>query len=490
MSLVYRQGSLFERFARDVTKAAGREAGRYVKRKREEAAIDRQVKRDKKEEKPSLPKKMPKKINISTTNALAGRAAVRRKGKKVVVKGRKSVKVSKDFREKINKVMQGKDAYGEYYTRQGAAIGYVDPGTGTAFNQLTNAVGRDNSFIYSTWANPPIAGAKCWFAGVCNNGATNLQPDSTGGSFVYFTPLKILNAASVLWNQKTSAADWTVTTNNFSTVTDLATGVTNVGSSTFPQTGSMEVRVVNSYAQWHIKNINQRTVKMKIYHCVSKLKFGDVAPLTCLYNPGTSVVDTATVRAQLSAFPLGGASIESAIITHPLFEPKRHPNFNQSWKYDMTEITLKPGEEYVHSIQGPKNYTLDFAKLHPDGTSEVGSFYKPTTKCCIVSVELDSAWVTDGAFNDAGQWYQRTGAAAARLINPISIEIDEVYKLSCPKNTGFISRAAAAGTVQSLNLVADRFIYSNFNSAPNTAQTYTTYNEENPAAAIAESTTN
>lgn len=486
MSLAYRSNDLYKKFAY----VAGRQAGRYVKSILQERAMDRQIKKVKKEGKPFSSNKMPKNVNVSTTNALAGRAAVRRKGKKVSVKSRKSIKVSKGFREKFNKVMAGKDAYGEYYTRMGAAIGYVDPGTATAFNTVVNGVGRDTNYIVSTWANPSIAGAKVWFSGLCNNGGTNIQSDSVGGAFVYFSPLKILNAASVLWNQKVSDINWTTVTGNFSTVTNIATGVPEVGSSTFPATGSMDVRVVNSYAVWHIKNINQRTVKMKIYHCVSKLKFGDVAPLTTINNPGFSVVDTATNRSQMTAFPLGGASIESGIITHPLFEPNKHPNFNQSWKYDMTEVILKPGEEFVHTIQGPKNYTLDYSKLHPDGTSEVGSFFKDTTTCCMVSVELDSAWVTDATFNDAGQWYARSAAAAARLINPISIEVDEVYKLSCPKNTGFISRAAAAGTVQSLNLVADRYLFSNFNSVPSNAQTYTTFNEENPAAAIAESTTN
>lgn len=441
--------------------------------------------------KASYPQNKMVKGMYSTINAQAGRASVRMTGKKVKVKARRAVKVSKNLREKVTKVIAGKDCYGEYITRTGAAIGYIDIGSTATGTEVGLPIMRDTSYAYAVWANPLTAGSKIWWAGVCNNNNTlGVLADNYSGAFVYFSPLKILNAASILFNQKAVNEDWTLTAGNFSLVTPVATATPQVGSTSFPLAGAMNVYVHNSYVHWRIKNISQRSYRIKIYHCVSKLKFQDVSPLTCLKNVAANILDDATNRASWIGLA-NGASGPTGLITHPMFEPKKYPPFATAWKYDCTEINLKPGEEMVHTIQGPKNYNLDYTKLNPDGTTEIGSFFKDTTKCCMVSVELDAAWMTDGAFNDAGQWFNRTTPQAVnRLQNPISIEVDEIYKLSCPKNTGFISRALAAGTIQTLNLQSDRHVYVNFNSAPTAAQTYTTFNEEQPGSGIGESATN
>lgn len=443
-------------------------------------------------------KAMPRivKGSINPINALSNRAAVKKKGKKVKVKARRSVKVSKGLREKVKKVIAGTDAYGEYHTRQGAAVGYISTGVAGVGQSITTAVSRDANYVIAYWPGPNIiAGSKVWFGGLCNNTAGTIQPDGVGSSFIYFSPAKILNAASVLWNQKAVNQDWSIPTDNFSLVTPLATATPQTGSSSFPQTGSLQIRVVNSYAKWRIKNINQRTVTMKIYHCVSKLKFQDVAPLTAMTNnPGLyDTPNPGATRNEITSgvIPLNG-TIPSNVVCHPGFEPKKLSQFNTCYKYDVTEIVLKPGEECIHTIQGPKNYTLDYSKLYPDGASEVGTFFKDTTKCCMLSVELDAVFVGEGPNEDAGQWAFKDATAGSgnRLINPISIEVDEVYKLSCPKNAGFIARALAAGSIQTLNLKSNRYMYNNFNSAYNTAQTYSSFNEENPAAPIAESNIN
>lgn len=440
----------------------------------------------------SMPAKRGTATINSTINALAGRAAIKKKGKTVKVKARKTVKVSKGLREKVVKVMAGENAYGEYYVRNGGTIGYINP-RDALVQRLTTAIGRDDEYTWAYWNGPGIiAGSKVWFGGLCvNTGPTlpTLGLDNQHGAFVYFSPLKILNAASILWNGKANSSNWATTTGNFSTVTSTSTGTAQVGSSAFPQSGSLEIRVINSYANWRIKNINQRTVKIKIYHCVSKLKYNDKAPLTCISDDG--LFDQTGIRNEVTSGVIpGSGTIPSNVACHPLFEPKKLSQFNNAWKYDVTEIVLKPGEECTHTIQGPKNYTLDYSKLWTNDTSQIGSFFKDTTKCCMVSVELDSVYVTESFANDSGQWAFRDNGTVPQLINPISIETDEVYKLSAPKNTGFLKNADATGSVQQLNLKANRYVYSNFNTVYNTAQSYTSYNEENPAAPIGESIVN
>jgi len=429
--------------------------------------------------------------NMNVVNGLANRVSMKKTGK-VTLKSRKKIKVSKGLREKVKKVIAGQDAYGEYNTRIGGLIGYVDPGVSAVTTQQ-ETIQRDTSFCTLAWAGAgALAGSKCWFGGLYTNVAGNATSLS-GGQFVFFTPSKILNAASVLWNGKAASQDWDLVAGNFSLNQGFTTGTPQVGSITFPQAGALEIRVINSYARWLIKNTNQRTMRLKIYHCVPKVKYAQSGPLTALVQ-SSDITDTTTIRRKYSSSTIatGGGTVQSSIFCHPLFEPNKYDQFSNVYTYQKTEINLKPGEEFVHMVQGPKNYTLDYTKLMNSGISEIGSFYKGCSKVCMVSVELDAVSTITAASYTGGQYFAKSAGANPLVINPVSIEIDEVYKLACPKNTGFISIAAAAGTVQTNNLVADRIIYNNFNPAVSTAAAsdYQTYNEENPGAVMAESTSN
>lgn len=438
-------------------------------------------------------------ISTNVINAQAGRASMKRKfTKNEKVKSTKRVKVSKALREKVKKVIAGEDAYGQYNVRYGGTIGYVDPGADTGNTRVT-PYARDANFVLSFWGGTTFpVGSKVWFAAHhANIGAGTAANMSSAADrvFAYFTPLKILDAASVLWNKKPATANPTLVTGNFSLSTGLATGTPQVGSSQFPQTGPQVIKIINSYVTWRMKNTSQRSVVCKIYHCVPKLKFCDKGPLTILAGLSetldTIVVTTPTLIRELNGLPLNlNGSVASSVATHPMFEPNIDPNFASAFKYSLKIINLKPGEECVHSIQGPKNYTLDYNKLHSEGESKVGSFFKDTTIMPMVSVELDSAFATTGSGQFGGQYYNKTTNAAASLINPISIEVDEVFKLSCPSNAGFIQRSAATGETQQLSLKTKRQLYVNWNLAPAAADTYTIWNEENIASGIVKNTFN
>lgn len=431
--------------------------------------------------------------NVNPINAAAGRATMKRKNtKNEKVKSTKKVKVSKGLREKVQKVIAGENAYGAYHVRFGGMIGYIDPGIFAGFNRTASYL-RDSNYCTSIWGGTSFpAGSKVWFGAHHRNAGTGtLANMSTNVDrvFCYFSPMKILDAASVLWNRKTPTADITAVADNFSLVTGITTGTPQLGSSQFPQTGPLEIRIINSYVTWRMKNTSQRSLLVKIYHCVPKLKYCDVGPLSILTSPNESV-DTSTNLKELAGVPVNsGGSIASTLCTHPQFEPNMNPSFASAYKYSQKIINLKPGEECIHSIQGPKNYTLDYNKLHSENETKVGSFFKHTTIIPIVSVEVDSVFGTDGIGQLTGQYGIKTANVNPSIVTPISIEVDEVFKLSCPQNTGFISRAAIAGSVQQLNLKTKRVVFANFNTAPAAGDTYSFYNEENVGAAIPESIT-
>jgi len=492
----------------------------YLKKQRSRAAADKAERADFRaytndrirkyeEDSPSSNKRvkfpktkvMPKKgksqawssVRANPINAAAGRATMKRKyGKNEKVRSTKKVKVSKGLREKVKKVIAGENAYGAYHVRYGGMIGYIDPGA-FAGNFKQNPYFRDPSFTTSLWGGTAFpAGSKVWFSAHHQNSGTGATANlTTGGDrvFAYFTPMKILDAASVLWNQKAPSKDVTLVADNFSLATGISTGTPQVGSSQFPVTGPMEIRVINSFVTWRMKNTSQRSLLVKIYHCVPKLKYCDVGPLTILSGPSESL-DTATVLKELVATPLNpGGTLASTLSTHPMFEPNMNPSFASAYKYSLKIINLKPGEECVHSIQGPKNYTLDYNKLHSENETKVGSFFKHTTILPIVSVEVDSVFGSNSASQFTGQYATKTANVNASIVNPISIEVDETYKLSCPQNAGFIKSGTSFGTTQQLNLKTKRVVFANFNTAPAAADTYSFYNEENVGAAIVESIT-
>lgn len=463
-------------------------AGRLVEKKVKSYLRDRP--KDPKPRKLFPEQNMSRAVKFNPINAQANRMSMKRKGmKNQRVKSTKRVKVSKGLREKVKKVIAGEDAYGAYYTRVGGLIGYIDTGVEVGSSR-SYVYGRDSTFIFAAWnGNAHVLGSKVWLSSLCYNSGGSVGSDA-GASMTYFTPLKILNAASVLFNQKTPARDPTVVTGNFSLSTTVASGAPNVGSTTFPTTGPLTVRVINSYAVWRMKNVTQRTVIVKVYNCVPKLKFCQSGPLSVLYGTNENV-DSSTVRRMMTGTPIpAGGTQSTAIITHPMFEPKMLPAFNQAYKYSCTVMVIKPGEECTHSIQGPKNYTLDYAKFSAQGDDEVGSFYKDTTVATMCSVELDSTVVASATNANGGPYSNETASLTALMTNFVSIEVDEVYKLTCPKNGGFITQNLAAGGVQTLNLKADRIIMANFNLATSEAQTYSMFNEENPGAGIVESNLN
>lgn len=456
------------------------------------AEADQDRKRKTPKSQPEVSQENNMSAKYSVVNAQSNRASVQKKGR-VKLRAVKKIKVSKNLRQKVEKVIAGENAYGEYYRRYGGMIGMIDFRATVANSMPVFPMARDGSYVYQMDNGPNArAGDKVWFAGLFTNTGANLDKTAiTGGQFCYFTPLKLLDAASVLWNGKTASIDWTTVTNNFSLSISSTTAAPQVGSSQFANAGGLELVVVNSYVTWRIKNVNQRSMKIKIYCCVPKMKYGDQGPLTALTTGPLQDVSGST-RSTLGAGNIAaGSNVERTIACHPNFEPKQNTQFNNMYKYEVTEILIKPGEEIQHHIQGPKNYKLDYAKLVNSGTSEVSSFYKECSRLCMVSCEVDTVFFSDTNFQSTGPIVTRAAATASNtLINPISIEIDEVYKLSCPGAAGFMTQAGAAGSFQALNMKVPRKVWVNFNGVLSSAQTYTSFNEENVAAGVAESSTN
>lgn len=425
------------------------------------------------------------KMARNTTNALAHRASMKVVGKKNIKRpGKKPVKVSKSLRKKVEKVIEGKKCFGRYETFHQGKIG-VSRSAGAnnvnVSNTQNQVAAQLNTIRIGDAADTGYT--RCWWNAM--QVGTNFEQ---GDDFNFFTPLKILNAASVLWNNKVIAKDWQILTGNLRVSADATTG--NPAAGALNADFGHSVHVINSYVQFNIRNMTQRQIKLEVYNCTPKTKFQGANPLTTLDLAIRNQLQSAFVsRNRIIGGNSAGTSNDHAI-NNPIIPPKAFDGFNESWKYERMEMVIQPGETCVHSVQGPRNYTLDFSKLlaPAGGSANAMSWYKPTSVSVMMSVLPDlqyaTAGVTTTGSNGAGRWFPGAPIMADDTVGlPIAVEFRECYKMSMPEESGFMKNSEPAAGMQILNWRRPVTAWANFAQQYDKAIiSYTGIDEENPAA--------
>lgn len=447
----------------------------------------------------SFPNKMPKYSGSSATNQLANRASMKKYNPvKAKSKRGKKVKVSAKLRKKINAVIAGKKYYGEYTTTRMGTIGVGTLGTGgltqpthtlmlmsaqsSAFFPLTtSAVTNSKSYwmvpLYVLNSLGKIDGAS----------GSNYRASDTWAAF--FHPMKILDAASVLWNRKPISDNWTNTTLNLSTRANLS-GVDLPGS-VLPQ--NLKIDVVNSYVTFELKNNSKREVTIEIYNIYSKRKIVQENALNTLYD----CIDT-----ELSN---NGSMLSNESTANTMLDISVRPGdvstFKQNYKYSTITVKIKPGETCKHSIQGPKNITVDYGKFFAPDNADGLQFIPKGTVQVLMAVYPDlqvrqtlntpAAPPNPAIYNAdfaTGHMYPIVNSTESQLKLPISVKWQEHFKLRCPDVTGWISRALpGAGSGVPLNLKRSCKAFGDFAQiVESPTDTYYGFDEEVPADQIEE----
>lgn len=440
-----------------------------------------------KKQKLSQTKKMVKTtFGGSTVNALANRASMKRKGSEnIKVNRKKEVKVSKTLRKKIGEVIKEKGIYGEYHKSFMGTIGVFQASTASP-----------------TFTIGDVANTKCWIAPDPNQNSSNnythwfnpinFGPDATaagsytnGKQFVFFTPLKFLDAASIIWNQKSMSL------NSHNTKTgNITTRFNDADGAIFQdRSPTLKLDIKNSYVSFEIKNNSQRAVKISIKHLTPKIKGLSSDPLTSYLNS----LDADRSYEGPVKFDTGDLN---TVATNPLVSWNAVPSFASNWKYETVVIDIKPGETCSHTLKGPRNYTLDYSKLNVNGTDYTGAFWKGTV-CAVMSVipDMQVANTTVAGppvapglnYNETGRFYDEQ--TSNYLKDPISVSVVEHYKLHMPEPTGFLRPTTAAGAVPStpitLGFRKPKKVWGNYASVnPASTSRYSGYDEEMAATEI------
>lgn len=411
-------------------------------------------------------KKMGKAGN--TVNALAGKASMVRVRKKAA-RGRfiKKIKVPKKLKKQISQVLKAKMIYGSYETCRINMIGTGHVGTtGTKAEQPRKAVlGMANQLV----AVFPAAGSGtghnrcCWLVGLNNNSSSRVSNANSGNYdvndiFMYFHPLKFLDAASVLWNNKAISENWSNETNNITTRADSS----GVPDQTVPQ--NFKLDVVNSFVTFELKNLSTRELTVQIFHVKSKRK---ATP--------TLALDQWNLAADQDLYNNGymKQAVGQGVLSNPLISPGDSLSFKQNNKYETVTIVIKPGETCKHSLQGPKNTVIDFGKLLGNGMQDINNFISKDTVQCIFTVIPDMQMLVDattGAASTvtghAGHYIPAQASDDDLFATPLAVKVKEFYRLRCPENAGFLTRTVAAGSGQPLNLRRTIKAFGNFADKP------------------------
>jgi len=411
------------------------------------------------------------------TNALVTKSSKSVTGRNIVHDD-PDIRVSKSFSQKVRKVLENDDASGKYTVTRGGYIGNIlaistDANPGFLTDISVGMVVRN----VVTWAPGNwSAGMRTWFNALVQYTTASAVVNTVGDtSLNFFTPSKILDAASVLFNNKSPALGEWSTAANLSTRYNEATGVP---VPSFP--GDLKINVKMSSVVFTMKNVSNRVMNIDIWECCPKLKFEGDNPLGSMINCSTIEVDGGGVDSRIGYFNAGVAR------TQPHYDPQCLPGIYKGWKFTGKRHTmvLGPEETCVHTIYGPSG-VLDYGELLVEAVPQHQNLVKGWSVSCLISCYPDLA--LDNLTGEGGRYvFQEAAAGNPKLSSPIVVEYVEKYDLQVPEIAGFVSNATAAGGTQLLNIRKDKIIIANTLNRNNLL--YTVSSEENPLVDIAVAT--
>lgn len=415
------------------------------------------------------------------------RKVVGRKKTKGIVHRKRSVKVSPTLRKKIKKVIAGTEIKGVYTAVRQGTIGFTATGaTSVEYRRVTRNGGYALPITSTKIPKTSGANVRFWFA----QPYTSKDGFTDGEEWQFFSPMKILDAASVIWNQKPINTDYTNQAINLNTVHNKTTGTMIAGNQADMNIKGLKIHVMNSYVSMVLKNNTERSVNIVVYKCVPAIKFPVSTALESFVDAITQEMDATNSGLVNISGPLADP-VDNAVIM-PGIHPNTFKAFSSSWKYTKVNINLSAGETTTMNFQGPKNYVLDYDKLNVGDDDKAHLAYKQTTMQVFMSVSPDLEFATnaDTAFeHTTGRWWQ-TNDAESDITNPVSIEWKETYRLALPHIVGFQNGPeGVGGNKVTLNLRIPRRAYGNFVKVTDatTATTYIAHDEENPGAGIPQS---
>lgn len=265
------------------------------------------------------------------------------------------------------------------------------------------------------------------------------QYKGTSSTFPDFSHLKILDAASVLWNEKAQTADKSILIGNF-------------------DRQKIKIKVINSSVTYHFRNNTKRDCNMKLLEISPKNSNVEFNPLD----------SWAAALSQTNSDE--GPNQNNSLITQLYSHPASLHSFRKQWNTKTTTICIPPGGKHTHVVLGPKDKMFDFSKFWN------GTTFKPYNTDCKWLIAIYYPDLVTTTLSASGRY------CAAQTETPdfgIAFETITNYLLEMPEQAGFIYDGGIAGDVQTLSQRQWSFSYNTYGEVQ-AGQTIRV-DDENPA---------
>ena len=331
------------------------------------------------------------------------------------------VKVSKHFKEALDKVNESKKYHGSKTDINFAALNTTvnDQQSVDGFTELTTS--------YSKWD---------------------------------FLPEYYIDAVSCLFGGKTvSLANW------------IATSAGTLGVGVTPETATygsaLKFKIINSFTRYHYKNNTPRIMTLELYECAPKKSSYLSSSPTSLGGTVTSGAQDALINPAyfwnecLADEQSVGINMSNASYTMWGVTPSSCPAFKKQFNVTKTVIVLEPGSSYDHFLQGPNEFEFNYADMF---SSTLFQSIQKFSRYLLPIVKVDIGGATSGV------------APFGRLFHTNSITTGNIFgyqrtmhcKVEMPEMAGFSYPGTTTG-YQALGWRRDPYIINNWVAQVTTA---------------------
>lgn len=226
----------------------------------------------------------------------------------------------------------------------------------------------------------------------------------------FFTPIRFIEAAGVMFNKDTPV--------EFPAQSDI----------NWTNSYIRKDFIVNSYVTIELKNMSQRTYTITMYNCAPKTKGTSHAPLTTWSQGLITATNNKT-------------NPESNVTTTLFNDPRQDPTFNYAYKVETTKIVLQPGQTNLFTVQGPSQLSVDWSKMFERNAS-------------VDSIRPFALWSRGVFFTYYEDLVNTANGQTGRIastgvgIGGLSAEYKEFFTMQCPASAGFTYPASTAAGVQ------------------------------------------
>lgn len=227
-----------------------------------------------------------------------------------------------------------------------------------------------------------------------------------------FSPLRLLDAASVLFNQKVRINNYTGVLLNF-------------------QFDQLKLDVDYTSAVFTVRNNTQCNRHISFYECIPKSHSATNAYndwINFLAQEATDGINLGTVSQQTTVNSIGAT-------------PGITKKFATKWKSSVREILLGPGQMTEFVVMGPKNFTYDYSKFYINtATTEwprgIGK------SCFFISRPVEPTPMTTGTGPSSVVGYnnQIANPTSGQYPYGIAVVVRYVYKMMAPELTPVANR--------------------------------------------------